>query len=162
MKYLPILILTALLHTGVQAQENVSPSANIAFTQGIKDSLLYMTSDGQVVIGKVPVVNSNEYRLYVGTGILTEKLRVAYSGDKQNWADYVFDDDYNLPDLNKVSEYISINKHLPDVPPAKEVYANGIDVAEMNTLLLQKIEELTLYTIDQEKRIAELEKRLDK
>jgi hypothetical protein len=65
--------------------------------------------------------------------------------------DYVFENTYDLPSLQEVSAYINANKHLPEVPSAKEMEANGINVGEMNMILLKKIEELTLYLIDLKK-----------
>ncbi|AXP80822.1 hypothetical protein CJ739_1736 [Mariniflexile rhizosphaerae] len=72
-------------------------------------------------------------------------------------ADFVFETDYNLPTLKKVEEFIKAHKHLPEIPSAKEMQTNGLYVAEMNTKLLQKIEELTLYTIEQEKQLEKQE-----
>ena len=69
------------------------------------------------------------------------------------WKDEVFKDDYNLLSINEVEKYISENGHLPDIPSEAEVMENGINVGEMNALLLQKIEELTLYVIELEKKI---------
>ena len=73
-----------------------------------------------------------------------------------NWSDFVLDRDYDLMTLKEVESYIKENGHLPDVPSAEEVKANGIEVGEMNAILLQKIEELTLYIIELEKKIEEL------
>ena len=73
-----------------------------------------------------------------------------------NWSDFVFDKDYDLMTLKEVESYIKENGHLPDVPSAKEVKANGVEVGEMNAILLQKIEELTLYIIELEKKIEKL------
>lgn len=72
-------------------------------------------------------------------------------------ADYVFDDDYKLRPLNVLESYIQENRHLPDIPSAKQVSEKGYNVDEMNNRLLQKVEELTLYVIQQDKRIRELE-----
>jgi len=71
--------------------------------------------------------------------------------------DYVFDNDYKLPALESIQSYIQQNKHLPEVPSAKEMEANGINLGEMNLVLLKKVEELTLYILEQEKRIKALE-----
>jgi hypothetical protein len=69
-----------------------------------------------------------------------------------DWSDYVFDNNYKLPTFNQLENYITTNKHLPDVPSAEEVVCNGgIDVAKMDAKLLQKIEELNLYVIQLEK-----------
>jgi hypothetical protein len=72
--------------------------------------------------------------------------------------DYVFSSDYELMGLNELEQYIEMNGHLPEVPTAREAETEGVELGEMNKLLLKKIEELTLYIIDQEKRIEQLEK----
>ena len=71
-------------------------------------------------------------------------------------ADFVFADDYSLRPLKEVEQFITENKHLPDIAPADSMVQNGVGVSEMQIKLLQKIEELTLYVIEQEKRINEL------
>lgn len=71
-------------------------------------------------------------------------------------ADYVFEPDYVLPSLSKVKQYIQENKHLPDIPSATQVEQEGMSVGEMQNLLLQKIEELTLYTIELKEEIERL------
>jgi hypothetical protein len=70
-----------------------------------------------------------------------------------SWADFVFEPEYELPALTEVESYIKANKHLPDVPSAKEVEKDGLDVGDMNKKLLQKVEELTLYMIEQQKQM---------
>ena len=75
--------------------------------------------------------------------------------------DYVFEKDYNLPNLTEIESYITKNKHLPEVPSAKEMEENGIQLGEMNLLLLKKIEELTLYVIEQQKQVMEQQKQID-
>ncbi len=73
-----------------------------------------------------------------------------------DWADYVFADNYKIPNLYDVENYYLINKHLPEIPTEKEVIENGIDVAEMNKLLLKKIEEITILMVKQQKEIDAL------
>ena len=73
------------------------------------------------------------------------------------WPDFVFAKDYNLLSLAEVEQFIEENQHLPNVPSAAEVEANGFELGEMNAILLQKVEELTLYIIQMEKRLAEME-----
>lgn len=80
----------------------------------------------------------------------------------QNWPDFVFENDYKLQPLSEVERYIQEHKHLPNVPSAKEVEEDGLNVGEMNRLLLQKVEELTLHLIEQQKRIDELERQIKK
>ena len=95
----------------------------------------------------------------IGTGtenpngsLKVKDLRVTLT----DWSDFVFDDGYRLMPLGEVERYIDANRHLPEVPSAQEVEENGVDVGEMNKLLLQKVEELTLYIIDLQKQIDEL------
>jgi len=77
-----------------------------------------------------------------------------------NWPDFVFDKDYNLLSLSEIEQYIKQNHRLPNIPSAKEIEENGVNLGEMQGKLLLKIEELTLYTIEQQKLIEGLEKRL--
>jgi len=67
---------------------------------------------------------------------------------------------YNLMPLKELEQYILQNKHLPDVPNQDEISKDGMDVYEMNTILLKKVEELTLYVIEQQKQIVELENEI--
>lgn len=76
------------------------------------------------------------------------------------WADFVFQNDYSLPTLSDVEAHIKEKGHLQDIPSAKEVEENGIKLGAMNAKLLQKIEELMLYTIQQQKEIDALKKEL--
>ncbi|WP_419699438.1 hypothetical protein [Mucilaginibacter sp. NFX135] len=96
--------------------------------------------------------------------------------DLNGWSDYVFKKDYQLRPLSEVKDYIDQNKHLPEIPSEQEMIKKGLDVSEMNQLLMKKVEELTLYLIEkdlkekkleeqiihQQKSIAEQEKRLKK
>lgn len=104
----------------------------------------------------------------IGTTNPTEKLEVAgtvYSREVKvevaagTGPDYVFEPDYDLRTLEETAAYIKTNKHLPEIPSAKEMEANGVQLGEMNMLLLKKIEELTLYILEQEKRIKKLEEK---
>ena len=76
------------------------------------------------------------------------------------WADYVFANDYKVPNLYDVEKFYLANKHLPEIPSEKEVIENGIDVAEMNKLLLKKIEEMTILMVKQQKQIDLLEAKI--
>ena len=98
--------------------------------------------DGSVAIGAVS--KPTGYKLYVEKGILTEKVKVAVKTDAVNWSDYVFEPDYQLLALDSVELYTQQHKHLPGMPSAADVYKNGIDVAQMDALLLKQIEELWL------------------
>jgi len=75
------------------------------------------------------------------------------------WPDYVLDKDYNLMPLKELEKFITENNHLPEVPSAAEVEENGVQLGEMNAILLKKIEELTLYIITLQKQINELKQK---
>jgi len=100
-------------------------------------------------------VNINAYTLFVKGGILTEEVRVRDDGTWL-WADYVFTPDYKLPSLSEVEKYIAENGHLENVPSAQTVKENGIELSEMARIQMEKIEELTLYLIQQNKEIETL------
>jgi hypothetical protein len=93
-------------------------------------------------------VNVSNYQLFVKGGILTEEVRVSLNN---TWADYVFLKDYKLKSLKEVERYINDNGHLPNVPSAQQVKEEGIELGEMAKIQQEKIEELTLYIIEQNK-----------
>lgn len=106
-------------------------------------------------------ISCTGYRLFVKDGIKTEKVKVEIAASN-GWADYVFEKDYKLMPLNELETFISTNKHFPEVPTTEEAIANGIELKEMNILLLKKVEELTLYTIEQNKQLKEQAERIEK
>lgn len=108
---------------------------------------------GLVSIGGATLPSSPAGVLYVdGASYFTDINVKAVNA----WPDYVFSKTYKLRTLKETEEFIEENSHLPEVPSAKEIEEDGIDVAEMNTILLKKIEELTLHLIDQNKQLEEL------
>lgn len=138
---------------------------NAASMINLENSTLELGTNNATVLkinptGSVLIGNTNTpagYKLFVEQGILTEKIKVAVKNTAE-WSDYVFANNYNLLPLTEVENFIHANSHLPGVPSAKEVVNDGINVAQMDAKLLEKIEELTLYIIDMNKRIENLEK----
>lgn len=116
---------------------------------------LWIQQNGAVGIGTTNP-NSN-FKLSVNGKIRAKEIKV-----ETGWSDFVFYKDYKLPSLLEVENHIKNKGHLKDIPSAKEVEKNGIFLGEMDAKLLQKIEELTLYTIQQEKKIKTLEIRSSK
>lgn len=112
----------------------------------------YISNSSKIGMGtfEVDCASCKEYRLFVKDGIKTERIKVEIAANN-GWADYVFNKDYKLMPLNDLQTYISDKGHLPEVPTTEEAIANGIELKEMNILLLKKVEELTLYVIDQNK-----------
>ncbi len=108
-----------------------------------------ITRNGAVGIG----TTAPDATLAVKGDIHAEEVRVDLNVPGP---DYVFEEDYDLPSLSSVQNHIRKYRHLPGIPPAKVMEANGIEVGKMNMLLLKKVEELTLYVIQQEGKITEL------
>ncbi|AZI24044.1 hypothetical protein EA772_01300 [Pedobacter sp. G11] len=117
--------------------------ANIGLPLGI------WNANGNVGIG---TLNPQE-KLSVNGKVRVHEIKVQLDG----WSDFVFDKKYQLMPLNQLEAYIANNGHLPAIPSAAEVIKNGIELGEMNKRLLQKIEELSLYVIQQEKRLLDQE-----
>lgn len=99
--------------------------------------------------------NISNYNLFVAGGILSDEVRV-----RTGWADYVFDDNYELTPLYEVEAYINENNHLPNVPSAATVEEEGLSIGEITKIQQEKIEELTLYIIAQQKQLDELKKQV--
>lgn len=109
----------------------------------------------------------NNGNVGIGTASPTEKLSIngkirarEIKVETTGWADYVFEPSYQLPDLNETEQFIKEHKHLPEIPSAKEVAENGVNLGEMNSKLLKKIEELTLYLIEKDKQVTDLQERV--
>jgi sporulation protein YlmC with PRC-barrel domain len=119
-------------------------------------SRMTITNDGKVGIGIDPSTTGGTYKLYVDGGIASREVKVMLG----NFPDYVFSDDFSLMSLKELEEFIKINKHLPEIPSAKEVEdKQGFEVGDMQLKLLKKIEELTLYIIQQQKEIDGLRQK---
>jgi hypothetical protein len=116
-------------------------NASLQFYAG--DDWKMMIKSDKVVVGN----SDKPVDLKVNGKVLANEVKVSL----ESWSDYVFSNDYKLRPLQEVQDYISLNKHLPDVPSQKEVLENGVNVGEMNSLLLKKIEELTLYVLELKK-----------
>ena len=115
-----------------------------------------MDAKGNVGIGTNLLSNKynglNDYFKLSVNGSIRAKEIVVETG----WADFVFEDDYNLMSLEKVEDFIEENNHLPGLPSAKTISENGLEVGAVQTIQMQKIEELTLYAIEQQKLIQTL------
>ena len=119
-----------------------------AITSGAADFVI--DNNGNVGIG----TTSPQSKLAVKGTITAEEIKV-----ESGWSDFVFDEDYDLASLGEIESYIRKNKHLPNIPAAKEVEQQGVAVSEMLAKQMQKIEEMTLYLIQLKKENDQLKER---
>ncbi|MFK8060565.1 MAG: hypothetical protein AB8B78_10790 [Polaribacter sp.] len=135
--------------------KNQSPWDNTNATNASQNSTDINYLNGNVGIG---TTNTQGFKLGVNGNIAALDVKIdTYA----NWPDFVFKKEYNLPKLNQVEKYIEKNGHLENIPSAKKVKQDGFYLAKMNAKLLQKVEELTLYIINQDKRIKALEEKME-
>jgi len=134
--------------------EDATGAASMVFGTGRREEnapeKMRIMSNGNVGIG---TTNTFGYKLAVNGTIGAKEVVVETTNP---WSDFVFEPNYSLMPLNELNTYIQENKHLPEIPTTAEVEENGISVGEMNAKLLQKIEELTLYMIEQNKKTETL------
>lgn len=129
---------------------------------GTGDKKLYIGNTENVVLVKgggnvgIGTTNPGTFKLAVEGVIGAREVKVTTDA----WADFVFEPDYKLMSLAELEEFIKTNKHLPEIPTTTEVKENGIAVGEINAKLLQKIEELTLYLIEKDKEIKDLQEEI--
>ncbi|NVO09213.1 MAG: hypothetical protein HXX16_04550 [Bacteroidales bacterium] len=128
-------------------------SFGIAGSSTTYADILTIKYTGNVGIG----TTSPQYKLSVKGTIGCGEVKVE---DVSSWADFVFHPTYKLRTLGEVEQFIKTNNHLPEIPTESEVKQNGIGLGEMNAKLLQKIEELTLYMIEQQKQTSEQQKQM--
>lgn len=128
------------------------------FTGG--ENRMTINKDGNIGIGTSLTLNSPNYKLAVNGTIGAKKIIVEITSNA--WSDFVFEKNYNLKSLSEIEKYILANKHLPEIPSANEIEKTGLNLGELIKLQMQKIEELTLYIIEQNKRIEALEKTITK
>ncbi len=126
---------------------------------------LITDSNGNIIIsGKLGIgietsdFSIGDHKLYINGSILAKEVKVNL---KSNWSDFVFDEEYNLQNLEELEQYIEKENHLPDVPSDSEIQKGGVNLSEMNAILLQKIEELTLYIIEQNKEQQKLKDQIN-
>jgi len=130
------------------------PNGNFALHENSVGDQFTIKPGGNVGIG----TTTPDAKLAVAGQVHAQEVKVSITVPGP---DYVFEKDYKLTSLEEIKNYIDQNKHLPEVPSAKEMEKNGVQLGEMNMLLLKKIEELTLYVIEQNKKIEDQNKKID-
>ena len=138
-------------------------NAYMNFVGGDEGSRIGFQMDGSSVMSiykkrsvGINTSNTGNHKLAVGGSIGAQEIKVEVGG----WSDFVFEENYNLPTLQEVEKHIREKGHLKDIPSAKDVEENGIYLGEMNAKLLQKIEELMLYTIQLKKEVENLKSEI--
>lgn len=142
-----------------------SSNGELRFSEnGISKGFVWYNSIGDLMAfgrggGTNSMFVSNDGNFGIGLSNPTAKLHVngTIKAPATDWSDFVFDEDYNLPSLQEVESHIQTHGHLKDIPSEAEVMNSGVDLTKMDAKLLQKIEELTLYMIDMNKRMNQLE-----
>jgi Head domain of trimeric autotransporter adhesin len=148
---------TANLYAAINGNVGIGTKKPVALfhvqagTSGSNDSAFVITRNGRVGIGIIPA--DTLYKLSVNGAIRAKKVVV-----ESGWADYVFEDGYQLMALPAVAAYVQAHKHLPGIPKAATIEKQGLDVAAMQVLMMQKIEELTLYAIQTAEQLKLLQK----
>jgi hypothetical protein len=133
----------------IQYAPVTSSYTGLQYTTGI-----FMGVNGNIGIG----TTNPDAKLAVKGTVHAEEVKVDLN---VQGPDYVFEPTYQLPSLTETEAYIKAHKHLPEVPSAKEMEANGINLSEMNMVLLKKVEELTLHVIELKKRDEAMQKELN-
>ena len=126
----------------------------VTFTTNDNTEKMRLTHEGKLAIG---TTDPRDFKLAVAGKAVAEEVVVQL---KANWPDYVFENEYKLPSLSELEKFIVNQKHLPGVPTAEEVGQNGLSLGEMNAILLKKVEELTLYVIQQDKAMCDQAKKM--
>ncbi|WP_233194489.1 hypothetical protein [Aquimarina sp. I32.4] len=150
-------------------------SGNNIISQGKNSWIFHTPDDDRTTLYIAPRTNGNwdwgKQTVFLNDGKVNFSNNISVRGKIETkeiivttspTADFVFESDYQLPSLSFIEKHIKNKKHLPEIASAKEMEKNGVNIGEFQIQLLQKIEELTLYIIQQEKRINKLETKLIK
>jgi hypothetical protein len=129
-------------------------------TFDVTNGIFLQQGSGNVGIGTLLETNPHGYKLAVNGSIGAREVFVEIDKPENTWPDYVFEKKYDLLPLAEVEKYINKHNHLPDVPSASEVEKNGLALGSNQALLLKKIEELTLYVIELNKKNEQLQKEV--
>ncbi len=150
------------INEGLTIEKNASVKGDLTIGKfGNNNTPMLFVGSKYVSIGVSNYLNvhqnlQDKFRLFVEKGIVSENFAIINVND---WRDDVLKPDYTLRPLSEVEAFINTNNHLPDVPSEQTIKKEGYEIHEMNKILMQKIEELTLYLIQQQKEIEVLKNR---
>jgi hypothetical protein len=139
---------------GIGSQDYVWLQAYNSYGSGVAKNIVLNSVGGFVGIG----TNCPKYTLDVLGVIRAQEVKV----DLQGGCDFVFKTDYKLMDLKELEKFVKTNQHLPEIASEKEMIENGLNLKEFQMKLLQKVEELTLYVIEQDKQLKQQNKKIEK
>jgi len=140
-------------HAGYNGKIGTESHHNLTLTAGYWNDVMTLTTAGNVGVG----TTSPQSKLSVNGTITAKEVKVTNTG----WSDFIFEDNYKLASLASVESYIKKNRHLPDIPSAKEVEQQGLAISEMLAKQMQKIEEMTLYLIELKKENEDLRSEVE-
>ncbi|NOW98753.1 hypothetical protein [Mucilaginibacter sp. SG564] len=146
---------TSLLLKISAKQNGYSTIESIQSSGSTLGNLFLNPNGGNVGIG---ITDTKGYKFAVNGNVIATSVTVKAAG---TWPDYVFKKDYQLRPLSEVKAYIDQNQHLPEVPSDQVIAKEGLNLGEMNKLLMKKVEELTLYLIDKDQKITDLQNQID-
>lgn len=146
-----IAVFFALCCFSCQAQSitTLSDGTKVLHSNTSETNGIYVSKEGNLGIG----TKNPKDKLEVNGQIHAKSVKL----DLKEWADYVFDNDYTLLRLREIENYINTYGHLPEMPSTDEVIKNGVELGHINTLLLKKIEELTLHLIQKDHEVSQLQ-----
>jgi hypothetical protein len=132
---------------GYGASDGAGLSFHTSNDGGVANERMRIDKNGNVSIG---TNDPKGYKFAVAGSVIATSVTVKLQGE---WGDYVFKPNYHLPTLKEVKSYIDKNQHLPELPSAEQITTDGVNLGEMNKLLVKKVEELTLYLMEQNKQM---------
>jgi len=155
-----------MIFSGVIEVQNVNITGKVGIGTTNPQKKVHLVGDMRIDNpGKALIVTNNNQEVFTVSGNGDLRIKNAYAEMievKPNaWSDHVFYPDYELRSLSELEQYIKQHNHLPEIPSAKEVQENGIDLGEMQSKLLLKIEELTLYILQQNEKMLDLQNQID-
>ncbi|NII83294.1 hypothetical protein [Pedobacter sp. SG908] len=136
---------------------NNADGGDLDVIKSLNGSTILATKTDGTALGNVGIGTTNPTDMLTVAGkIGAREIKVSTNAG----ADFVFESDYKLTDLNELEKFVKTNKHLPEIPTAKQMVDNGVNLGELNIKLLQKVEELTLHLIEKDKNITQLTEQL--